>query len=106
MFKKNLFIRILLFKKIIFFYIFFRTDFHSNQAHGLVYWASPEGDLAFAGMNTNACDHTTCPITKDTRKTYSYVFATSKKYPAVKKNVKKDQNIYFNGHYVMFTENL
>lgn len=44
---------------------------------------SPEGDMPFIGMDTNACNFTQCPINKDERKNYSQKFETMRKYPAV-----------------------
>lgn len=55
--------------------------FDSATAFGQVYWASPDGDIPFAGMNTNGCDHTSCPLNKDAKQTYVYTLETAKKFP-------------------------
>lgn len=60
----------------------YTTDFNSSSAHGQVYWESDEGDLPFLGMNTQACQHTSCPIVTSTRQTYAYTLDVAKKFPA------------------------
>lgn len=63
--------------------MFYIKEFDSSNAHGQVYWASPDGDVPFAGMNTNACEHTACPLNKNAKQTYTYTLDTAKKFPAV-----------------------
>lgn len=59
------------------------ADFDANTAISEVYWASPEGDIPFAGMNRAACEHTTCPLQRTTKNLYTYSLLIDKKYPAV-----------------------
>lgn len=60
-----------------------RLDFDATNATGAVWWASPEGDIPFAGMNRAACDNTKCPIEKSVKNTYAYSLPIAKKYPLV-----------------------
>lgn len=59
------------------------AEFDSTVAVGEVYWASPDGDIPFAGFNGAACEHTTCPIQKSVANTYNYTLPISKRYPVV-----------------------
>lgn len=61
----------------------YTADFAAEAANGQVYWVSPERDLPFVGMETNACLHTACPLVSGARQTYTYTFETSRKYQAV-----------------------
>lgn len=61
----------------------YTPEFAATTAHSQVYWISPEGDLPFAGMDTDACKHTACPVSRGARQTYAYNFETSRKYQAV-----------------------
>lgn len=36
-----------------------------------------------AGMNTNACENTPCPIPNAVKQTYAYTLPLSKKFPVV-----------------------
>lgn len=59
------------------------TDYTSSSAHGQVYSITADGDLPFMGMNTEACQHTVCPINQSSRQTYTYTLNVAKKFPAV-----------------------
>lgn len=59
----------------------YTTQWDSSTAHGQVYSVTDDGDLPMAGMNTNACDHTSCPIQTSNRKTYIYNLLLAKKFP-------------------------
>lgn len=61
----------------------YTPEFTATTAHGQVYWMSPEGDLPFVGMDTEACKFTACPLNGGARQTYTYNFETSRKYQAV-----------------------
>lgn len=61
----------------------YTPEFAATSVHGQVYWISPEGDLPFVGMETAACQHTSCPLASGVRQTYAYNFETSRKYQAV-----------------------
>ncbi|XP_031638374.1 MD-2-related lipid-recognition protein-like [Contarinia nasturtii] len=57
-------------------------QWNATKVFGAVYSATDDGDVPLAGMNTNACMHTTCPFIKDHRRyTYSYSLALAKKFP-------------------------
>lgn len=48
-----------------------------------VYWASPEGDLPWQGLERNACSHVSCPIKKNELNSFSYDVKTDKYAPPV-----------------------
>lgn len=52
--------------------------------HGQVYSVTDDGDLPLAGMDTDGCHHTACPISANgNRATYSYTLPLAKKFPVV-----------------------
>lgn len=59
------------------------TEWDSTSAHGQAYAIIEDADVPFLTMNTNACEHTTCPITKSTRHTYTYSLTVASKTPTV-----------------------
>lgn len=61
------------------------TEWDSANAHGQVYSVTDDADLPLAGMNTNACDYTSCPIQASDKKTYNYTLPLQKKFPVVSK---------------------
>lgn len=58
-------------------------EWEATTAHGEVYSADDEEDLPLNGMNTNACQFTTCPIRPSTKHTYTYTLPLAKKFPVV-----------------------
>lgn len=85
----------------------YTPQFDATSVHGQVYWISPEGDLPFVGMLTDACQHTSCPLASGVRQTYAYNFETSRKYQVVCDDGKVDTllSIYYK-HLLNFAENL
>lgn len=59
------------------------VEWDSSTAHGQVYSVTDDGDLPLAGMNTNACDYTNCPIQTSNRQAYAYTLPLAKKFPVV-----------------------
>ncbi|XP_069671479.1 MD-2-related lipid-recognition protein-like [Periplaneta americana] len=55
---------------------------------GRAFWTNQVGDLPFVGMDTNACNFTTCPLAAGTRQTYDYQLSISKKFPVRAYDVK------------------
>lgn len=58
-------------------------EWEATTAHGEVYSADDEEDLPLNGMNTNACQFTTCPIRASTKQSYTYTLPLAKKFPVV-----------------------
>lgn len=58
-------------------------EWDAQSLHGQVYSVTDDGDLPLAGMNTNACEHTSCPIQPSNRQTYVYTLPLAKKFPVV-----------------------
>lgn len=58
-------------------------EWDSTAAHGQVYSVTDDADLPLAGMNTNACEYTSCPIQASDKKTYNYTLPLQKKFPVV-----------------------
>lgn len=65
---------------------YYQTEWDSESLHGQVYSVTDDGDLPMAGMNTNACEHTSCPIHSSARQTYNYTLQLAKKFPVVSDN--------------------
>ncbi|KAJ9589646.1 hypothetical protein L9F63_017135 [Diploptera punctata] len=66
----------------------FTASQNSDVLTGRAYWANVVGDLPFAGMNTNACNYTTCPVQANQRQTYLYQLQIQKKFPVRAYDVK------------------
>lgn len=47
------------------------------------FWASPDGDLPWAGVDKTACSYTACPILKDATNVFSYNVKVDKYAPPV-----------------------
>jgi len=60
----------------------YTTQFNSTTAYGLVSAVTQNGDLQFPGMNTEACQHTSCPLVESAHQTYAYTLNVAKKFPA------------------------
>lgn len=58
-------------------------EWGASTVHGQVYSVTDDGDLPLAGMNTNACEYTSCPIQTSNRQTYAYTLPLAKKFPVV-----------------------
>lgn len=58
-------------------------EWAASTVHGQVYSVTDDGDLPLAGMNTNACEYTSCPIQTSNRQTYAYTLPLAKKFPVV-----------------------
>ncbi|XP_031623701.1 MD-2-related lipid-recognition protein-like [Contarinia nasturtii] len=56
-------------------------QWNADTPFGHVYSVTAEGDLPMAGMDTNACNHTACPIQSGHRHTYRYTLPLAKKFP-------------------------
>lgn len=67
---------------------YYQTEWDSESLHGQVYSVTDDGDLPMAGMNTNACEHTICPVHSSARQTYNYTLQLAKKFPVVSDNGK------------------
>lgn len=61
----------------------FTPGFDATTASSEAYWIGQLNEVPWAGMNTDACAMTTCPIQKGVNQTYSYELEVAKKYPAV-----------------------
>lgn len=60
-----------------------RIEWEATTAHGEVYSATDEEDLPLNGMNTNACQFTSCPIRASRKQSYTYTLPLAKKFPVV-----------------------
>ena len=60
----------------------------ADNLTGVVYWASPAGDIAFFGMNTDGCTFTSCPVVAGSRQSYKYDLKISKTFPLVSGGVR------------------
>lgn len=58
-------------------------EWEATTAHGEVYSATDEEDLPLNGMNTNACQFTSCPIRASHKQSYTYTLPLAKKFPVV-----------------------
>lgn len=65
-------------------------EWAASTVHGQVYSVTDDGDLPLAGMNTNACEYTSCPIQTSNRQTYAYTLPLAKKFPVVSESHSRD----------------
>lgn len=63
----------------------YTADYNSTILTTAVFWASPDGDLPFVGMDKNACTYTQCPTNMNVKQTYRYTVPIHRKYPMVRK---------------------
>lgn len=61
----------------------YTTDYNSTLLNTKVFWASPDGDLPFVGMEKEACPYTQCPTKINHKQTYRYTVPIHRKYPVV-----------------------
>ncbi|XP_058462159.1 MD-2-related lipid-recognition protein-like [Malaya genurostris] len=59
----------------------YTPDFSAQQVTAKVFWTQTAVDLPFAGMDTEGCKYTSCPIVEAHRQTYSYNLPIQQKYP-------------------------
>jgi len=59
----------------------YTAQWGSSAAWGQVYSVTDDGDLPLAGMDTDACEYTACPIQSSARQTYAYTLPLAKKFP-------------------------
>ncbi|XP_058836007.1 MD-2-related lipid-recognition protein-like [Topomyia yanbarensis] len=60
----------------------YTPDFSAKKATAKAFWTQTAMDLPFAGMDSEGCKYTSCPIVEAQRQTYSYNLPIHKKYPS------------------------
>ncbi|XP_051176486.1 MD-2-related lipid-recognition protein-like [Leptopilina boulardi] len=66
----------------------YTANFNAENAVSQAYWDSGILDIALAGMNTNACKNTKCPIVKNESSYYDIKIHMSKLFPSKEFKVK------------------
>uniref|UniRef100_A0A182MYQ4 MD-2-related lipid-recognition domain-containing protein n=1 Tax=Anopheles dirus TaxID=7168 RepID=A0A182MYQ4_9DIPT len=66
----------------------FTPEFNANELTADVSWTQPAIDLPFVGMDTAACNYTSCPVESGKRQTYAYNLPIKKSYPPKQYDVK------------------
>lgn len=61
----------------------FTPDFDGNDITMMAYALMPLVEKPFPDMDPNACNHTTCPVVKGVKQTYSFGLKLSTTYPIV-----------------------
>lgn len=57
------------------------AEFDASSFKGKAFWANGIIDLPLAGMETNACEFTQCPIVSGRSQSYSYNLLLSRSFP-------------------------
>lgn len=63
--------------------LFLIPVYADKELTGRAYWANQLVDLPLLGMDTNACNYTTCPIKANQKQTYDYKLEISSYFPVV-----------------------
>uniref|UniRef100_A0A499FUT3 MD-2-related lipid-recognition domain-containing protein n=1 Tax=Anopheles farauti TaxID=69004 RepID=A0A499FUT3_9DIPT len=66
----------------------FTPKFNAENLIAEVVWTRQLFDTPFMGMDSAACNYTTCPIHSGQRQTYTYQLEISKRYPPKQYDVK------------------
>ncbi|XP_055630640.1 MD-2-related lipid-recognition protein-like [Toxorhynchites rutilus septentrionalis] len=59
----------------------YTPQFGAQEATSKAFWSQNLMDLPFAGMDTEACKHTSCPVVEGQRQSYSYNLNVLKSFP-------------------------
>ncbi|XP_055594921.1 MD-2-related lipid-recognition protein-like [Uranotaenia lowii] len=59
----------------------YTPEFDAQVATAKAFWTQTAMDLPFAGMDSEGCKYTSCPLQSGTKQSYSYDLPIQKKYP-------------------------
>ncbi|KAJ1522528.1 hypothetical protein ONE63_001715 [Megalurothrips usitatus] len=66
----------------------FTPTFDDSELSGRAYWSNQLVDLPLLGMDTQACNYTSCPLKANQKQTYTYNLEISNFFPVRAYNVK------------------